>query len=82
MTPEDVKNHIQQGIPGSEVTVSGEGCNLSVLVVSNSFEGKTMVAEQKMVYATVNDLITSGELHALAIKAYTPEEWIEESQKS
>jgi len=74
MSPEDVKNHIQQGIPGSEVTVSGEGCNLSVVVVSNSFEGKTMVAEQKMVYATVNDYIASGELHALAIKAYTPEE--------
>ena len=75
MTPEDVKNHIQQGIPGSEVTVSGEGCNLSVVVVSDSFEGKTMVAEQKMVYATVNDYIASGELHALTIKAYTPEEW-------
>ena len=75
MSPDDVKNRIEQGIPDSEVTVSGEGCNLSVLVVSNSFEGKTMVAEQKMVYATVNDLITSGELHALAIKAYTPEEW-------
>ena len=75
MSPEDVKSHIEQGIPGSEVTVSGEGCNLSVVVVSDSFEGKTMVAEQKMVYATVNDYIKSGELHALTIKAYTPEEW-------
>ena len=78
MTPEDVKSHIEQGIPGSEVTVSGEGCNLSVVVVSDSFEGKTMVAEQKMVYATVNDYIKSGELHALTIKAYTPEEWAAE----
>ena len=75
MSPDDVKGRIEQGIPNSDVTVSGEGCNLSVVVVSDSFEGKTMVAEQKMVYATVNDLITSGELHALAIKAYTPEEW-------
>lgn len=82
MSPDDVKARIENGIPGSEVTVSGEGCNLSVVVVSDSFAGKTMVAEQKMVYATVNDLITSGELHALAIKAYTPEEWQQESQKS
>ncbi|MDH5735752.1 MAG: BolA/IbaG family iron-sulfur metabolism protein [Gammaproteobacteria bacterium] len=82
MSPDDVKARIENGIPGSEVTVSGEGCNLSVVVVSDSFSGKTMVAEQKMVYATVNDLITSGELHALAIKAYTPEEWQQESQKS
>ena len=34
-----------------------------------------MLAEQKMVFATVNHLISSGELHALAIKAFTPEEW-------
>jgi acid stress-induced BolA-like protein IbaG/YrbA len=28
-----------------------------------------------MVYGTVTDRITSGELHALTIKAYTPAEW-------
>jgi len=78
MTPDDVKKHIEDGIPGSEVMVSGEGCNLSVVVVSDSFEGKTMVAEQKMVYATVNDYIASGELHALTIKAYTAAEWAAE----
>ena len=31
-----------------------------------------------MVFATVNDLITSGELHALGIKAYTRAEWEEQ----
>lgn len=75
MTPDDVKALIENGIPGSEAIISGEGCNLSATVISDEFEGKTMLAEQKMVYATVNELITSGELHALAIKAYTPEEW-------
>ncbi len=75
MSPEDVKRLIETGIPGSEALISGEGCNLSATVISDSFEGKTMLAEQKMVYATVNDLIASGELHALTIKAYTPAEW-------
>jgi len=78
MSPEDVKKLIEQGIADSEAIITGEGCNLSAVVISDSFEGKTMVAEQKMVFATVNDLITSGELHALGIKAYTRNEWEDE----
>ena len=80
MNTEDVKALIEKGIPGSEAIVSGEGCNLEVTVISDSFEGKTMLAEQKLVYATVNHLIQTGELHALGIKAFTPEEW--EKEKS
>ena len=75
MSPDDVKKLIEQGIPDSEAIISGEGCNLSAIVISDSFEGKPMVAEQKMVFATVNNLIASGELHALGIKAYTRAEW-------
>jgi acid stress-induced BolA-like protein IbaG/YrbA len=75
MSPEDVKERIEKGVADSEAIISGEGCNLSAIVISDSFEGKTMVAEQKMVFATVNDLIASGELHALGVKAYTRAEW-------
>lgn len=79
MSPDDVKKLIEDGIPGSEAIISGEGCNLEATVISDEFEGKTMLAEQKMVYATVNQLITSGELHALGIKAYTKAEWDEQN---
>lgn len=75
MTSNDVKNLIEQGIPGSQAIVSGEGCNLSATVISDVFEGKSMVQEQKMVYATVNQLISNGQLHALGIKALTNAEW-------
>ena len=81
MSPDDVKNLIEQGIPGSQAIVSGEGCNLSVTVISDAFEGKSMVQEQKMVYATVNQLISTGQLHALGIKAVTPAEWQAEGGK-
>lgn len=80
MTPDDVKQLIQAAIENSEVIIDGEGCNLSAIVISETFEGMSMLQEQKMVFAAVNHLIASGELHALAIKAYTPEEW--ESVKS
>ena len=75
MQPEEVKTLIEAGIPGCEATVQGDGSHFDAIVVSPEFEGKSLVAKQKMVYATVTDRITSGELHALTIKAYTPAEW-------
>ena len=75
MSPDDVKKLIEDGVEGAEAIISGEGCNLECTVISDAFEGKTMLAEQKMVYATVNHLIQTGELHALGIKAFTKAEW-------
>lgn len=77
MSPEDVKKLIEDGVEGAEAIITGEGCNLEATVISDAFEGKSMLAEQKMVYATVNHLIQTGELHALGIKAYTKAEWAE-----
>ena len=70
-----VQEKIASGIPGAEVRVTGDGSHFEALVISAEFAGKSPVQKQKMVYATVNDEITSGALHALTIKAYTPEEW-------
>jgi len=41
------------------------------------FGGKSLLEKQKMVYATLEDSITSGAIHALTIKAYTPDEWMQ-----
>ena len=59
--------------------MTADGTKYSAIVVSSEFEGKSMIAEQKMVYATVNEHIQSGAIHALSIKAYTPEEWAAEN---
>lgn len=76
MQPEDVKAMIEAGLPGADVTArSSDGSHFDVIVVSAAFEGKSMVEEQKMVFATLGDKITSGEIHAINIKAYTPGEW-------
>lgn len=75
MEASEVKKCIEDGIPGAEVTVTADGTKYTAIVVSKAFEGQTMIAEQKMVYATVNEHIQSGAIHALTIKAYTPEEW-------
>jgi len=74
-----VEDLIRAGMPGAEVRVSGDGSHFEAVVVSAEFAGKSLLAKQRMVMATVNDQIRSGELHALSIKTYTPEEWAAQS---
>ena len=75
MTTDEIKVLIEAGIESAQVTVNGENGMFDTIVVSDKFEGLTPVKKQQMVYATVNAQITSGEIHALTIKAYTPSEW-------
>ena len=75
MSEIDIKSLIESGILGAQVVVDGEGCSASVIVVSDEFEGKSMLQQQKMVYATLGDNITNGTIHALSIKSYTVAQW-------
>ena len=75
-----VKSLIEHGFPNSEIQISGDGSHFDALVVSSTFQGMSAVKKQQAVYATVTAEITSGDIHALTIKAYTPEEW-EKAQK-
>ncbi len=74
MTENEVKNLIAAGLECSSVEVGGDGYHFEAKVVSTAFEGKRPVARQQMVYATVQEQIASGELHALSIKTFTPSE--------
>lgn len=76
----EVQRLIEAGLPGAQVTVTGDGSHFQAVVISPAFEGKSLVAQQKMVLATVTEQITSGALHALSIKAYTPEKWAQASK--
>lgn len=50
------------------------GGHYRLTVVSSRFQGLNAVARHRMVYATLGDLMQKG-IHALAISAYTPEEF-------
>ena len=74
MQADEVQKLIRGGIPGAEVTVRGDGDHFEAVVVSAEFSGLTMVQQHRLVYATLGDRM-GGEIHALALKTYTPEEW-------
>ncbi len=75
MQDEQVQAQLLAAFPSAEVMVSGEGCSFGVTVVSEQFDGMSMVQEQKLVYAALSEQIANGDIHAVTIKAYTPEEW-------
>lgn len=75
MSPEEVTTIITAAIPDAQVQVDGEGCSFSLVVVSEQFEGLSLLKKQQAVMKLFSDRIASGELHALSVKAYTPEQW-------
>lgn len=68
---------IKSGIPDAEVMVKGEGDHFEATVVSQQFEGRSMVQQHQLVYATLGDRM-GGEIHALALHTYTPETWAQQ----
>jgi len=71
---EDVVTLIEEGIPGANVSVSGDGYKYETTVISDTFDGLSTLKRHQSVYAAVNTAIISGELHALTIIAKTPAE--------
>jgi acid stress-induced BolA-like protein IbaG/YrbA len=77
METDAVATLIREGMPGSEVAVTGDGSHFEAVVVSADFAGKSPIQKQRLVMATVKPQIESGELHALSIKTFTPKQWAE-----
>jgi len=78
----EVTQLVQQGIDDAKVIVDGEGCDLTITVVSSQFNDLPIVKKQQLVLATLKEPLASGKLHAVSVKAFTPDEWQEKQQAS
>ena len=77
MTEEEVKEKILSAFIDAKIQVvdtTGMGNHFSVVVISDKFDGKSLVQRHQMVYTSVSDVLT-GELHALQLKTFTLDEW-------
>ena len=71
---EDIKQRIEQALPGSSATVTdltGGGDHLRAEVEYEGFEGLPRIAQHKLVYDVFGDEI-GGPIHALSLKTSTP----------
>jgi stress-induced morphogen len=74
MTSDEVRARILAGIPGATVTVTdttGTGDHFSATVVATEFEGKSMMAQHRLIYAALGELMR-GPIHALQLDTRAP----------
>lgn len=79
ISPDQVTTMIQAGLPDAEVQVqdlTGGGDHYQVVVVSSQFSGRSLVQQHQLVYGAVREAMSSEAIHALALKTYTPEDWV------
>jgi len=75
MDPVEITRLIEAGFDGAIVKVmSGDNTHFEALVVAKEFEGKRSIARHQLVYKCLGALV-GNEIHALSIRAFTPEEW-------
>ncbi len=84
LTPEWIRERVLSALPGAVVEVidtTGTNDHFEARVVSEQFKGLPMVRAHQLVYAPLKDVLATGELHALALKTYTPEQWAAQVKK-
>lgn len=78
MTPNQLKERIETLAPGTRaevVDLTGTQDHYQALIVSPAFEGKMMIEQHRMVFKLFQSEVDSGEVHALTLKTYTPEQY-------
>ena len=73
---DDVKQRIEQALPGSTATVTdltGGGDHLRAEVIYAGFDGLPRIQQHKLVYDVFGDEI-GGPIHALSLKTSIPDE--------
>ncbi|MCZ8343906.1 MAG: BolA/IbaG family iron-sulfur metabolism protein [Leptospira sp.] len=70
MTLPEIQNKIQSGLPGSHVEILDpykDGVHIKAVVTYSGFQGKSLIEQHRMVYATLKDELKE-EIHALALE--------------
>ena len=65
---------ISDEIKYSDLRVEGSEAKYEVQIVSDVFDGKSLIQRHKIIYALLDNYIKTGEIHALTIKAMTSSE--------
>jgi acid stress-induced BolA-like protein IbaG/YrbA len=79
MTADEIQILIANSMACELCQVEGDGRHWYATVVSNTFEGKRLIARHQQVYAAMGARLKTDEVHALSMKTFTPAEWAEQS---
>ena len=77
MSPDSVRRLLLVALPDADlelVDLTGTQDHYQARIVSQAFEGKTLIEQHQLVYRALGDAI-HGPIHAFALKTYTPRTW-------
>ena len=81
LTANALRSYILNGLPCDHVEVLGDdGQHFEAVVVSPQFTGKNKVQQHQLVYLALGDRMRS-EIHALAMRTFTPDAWAQSAIK-
>ncbi len=77
MQAEEIARMIRSGLPTASIDVrSDDGTHFEATVVADEFARLGTLQRHQMVYGCLGEFM-GREIHALSIRAYSPEEWAE-----
>ncbi len=77
MTPEQIRETIERGLPEARVEVrdlTGTGDHYQAVVGHSDFDGKSLIEQHQMVYGALGASV-GAEIHALMLKTCLPDEF-------
>jgi stress-induced morphogen len=73
----DISRIIQEAIPDATIEVRdpfNDGAHFEATVISPSFEGLPLIKQHRMVMGALKEALAE-DVHAMALKTYTPAKW-------
>lgn len=77
---DQIKQQLNSALELTELHVKADGTHFEVIAVGDLFAGMSRVKKQQTVYGPLKEFIADNRIHALSIKAFTPDEWARERQ--
>lgn len=78
MNVAQLKERLQTLAPDTQadvVDMTGTQDHYQAVIISPAFDGKMMLEQHRMVFRLLQAEVDSGEVHALTLKTYTPEQF-------
>ena len=75
MDLEQIKSTLISELKLDDAIVKSDGSHFNLTVIGSCFEDLSRVKHQQLVLKLLADKIADGSMHAVSIKAYTPDAW-------
>ncbi|MAD58271.1 MAG: cell division protein BolA [Porticoccus sp.] len=70
----EINKLLEKQFPNCKIKVEGDNGHYGIDITGEIFSGLNSVKRQQSVYQVINDYIKNGTIHAVIIKACTPDE--------